>query len=171
MMTYVVDTNSILDLCYRYYPKSLFTPVWDSLQSAVIAGHVRFVITQHIHSEIYRKAQTMRFNTAKLDEFRDMLKVDTVSTDQYSNALSDILAELTDLTDIKPETLVKNSDDLSNICVALSMKATVITAEQSSGKAITQPDYKRLKIPDTCQYYQVDCGNWIPLFEFIGLVI
>lgn len=171
MMTYVVDTNAILDLCYRYYPKSLFTPIWDSLQSAVIAGHVRFVITQHIHNEIYRKAQTLRFNAARLDEFRDLLKVDTVATDQYSNALSDILAELIDLTDIKPETLVKNSDDLSNICVALSKKATVITAEQSSGKAITQPDYKRLKILNTCPYYQFDCGNWVPLFEFIGLVI
>lgn len=50
-----VDTNALLDICYRYYPNDSFTGLWDGLESAVIAGQVRFIQSEHINKEVKRK--------------------------------------------------------------------------------------------------------------------
>lgn len=50
-----VDTNALLDICYRYYPNDSFTGLWDGLESAVIAGQVRFIQSEHINKEVERK--------------------------------------------------------------------------------------------------------------------
>lgn len=171
MITYCIDTNAILDMCYRYYPRSLFSPVWDNLQGAVLSGQIQLLISEHIHNEVYEQAQFFRYDPAPLNEFIDLFNIKPVQHALYAKDLADTSKELAKVTPLKPPTIAKDSHDLSNICVAKLYNATVITAEQGSKIAITDPKYNRLKIPDTCQYYKVNCENWLAVFNFVGLKI
>lgn len=171
MITYCIDTNAILDICYRYYPKSLFSPVWNNLQGAVLSGQIQLIISEHIYKEVYDQAQFFRYDPALLDEFLELFNIKPIQQATYAQALADVSKELAEITPLTAGTVANNEEDLSNICVAKLHNATIITAEQGSKLAITDPKYNRLKIPDTCQYYKVKCDNWLAVFVFIGLKI
>lgn len=97
------------------------------------------------------------------------MSVEIIKKDDYELGLEQLFAQLNNIG-ISPSTLKNNSNDLSNICAAQFKNAAVITAEQGI-KLPLNADTKRLKIPDTCQYYKIDCGNWILVFEYIGLTV
>lgn len=168
MIKYCIDTNAILDLCYRYYPSSIFSNVWDMLEGNVLSKQIKIIIPQHIHEEVYGRVALMNYDRGILDDFFSKLKVDIIAKKDYETDLVELQAELLDITPLN-SSISKNADDLSNICVARNELATIITAEQSSSLNITDERYNRLKIPDTCRHYNLGCQNWIPLFEYIGV--
>lgn len=168
MIKYCIDTNAILDLCYRYYPSSIFSNIWDMLESSVLSRQIKIIISQHIHEEVYDRATLMSYDKTILDNFLRKFQVDIISKKEYEEELAQLQAELLNITPLK-SSIAKNTDDLSNICVAQKESATIITAEQGSPLNITDKQYKRLKIPDTCRHYKLGCQNWIPMFEYIGV--
>ena len=170
MKNYCLDTNAIFDFCYRYYPKYLFLPIWEQLQSFVLSKQIRFIISEHIHTEIYFKATQLTYDTAVLDTFIQELNITIIHKTDYENELTNISTDLANITHLRATTINKNADDLSNICIAKQCQATVITAEQGNPTSnITDPTYTRLKIPDTCRHYRIPCENWLSIFEFITL--
>lgn len=168
MIKYCIDTNAILDLCYRYYPSSIFSNIWDVLEGNVLSRQIKIIISQHIHEEVLGRVILMNYDKKILDDFLKKFKVDIISKEDYETDLAQLQAELLDITSLN-SSISKNADDLSNICVARKESATIITAEQRSPLNITDKGYNRLKIPDTCRHYQLDCQNWVPLFEYIGV--
>lgn len=110
----------------------------------------------------------MEYDEAIFTQFMEDFNVCTISKKYYKIHLIQIQAELLSITNLN-KSISNNEDDLSNICVAKNENATVITAEQGSQLKITDPSYNRLKIPDTCKHYSVECQNWISLFQYIGL--
>lgn len=168
MIKYCIDTNAILDLCYRYYPPSIFKNVWNDLEASVLSRHIGFLISEHIYEEVNNKVILMQYDAAILSQFVQTFNVSIIPKKDYKKDLSDLQAELLDITKLS-SSISRNEDDLSNICVAKNENATVITAEQGSQLKITDSSYKRLKIPDTCEHYNIKCQNWLPLFKYIGL--
>lgn len=168
MIKYCIDTNAILDLCYRYYPPSIFKNVWNDLEASVLSRHIGFLISEHIYEEVKKKIILMEYDEAIFTQFMEDFNVCTIDKEDYKIDLIQIQAELSDITKLS-SSISRNEDDLSNICVAKNENATVITAEQGSQLKITDSSYKRLKIPDTCEHYKLECQNWIPLFKYIGL--
>lgn len=168
MIKYCVDTNAILDLCYRYYPPSLFSALWESIESSILSRQIALVISQHIHDEVIDRVTVMDYDPQVFEDFLIKFKVVTVTKATYDIELAQLQAELLDITSLR-SSIAKNADDLSNICVAKLNSATIITAEQGSQLSITDKGYNRLKIPDTCKHYNIDCHNWLPLFIYIGL--
>lgn len=168
MIKYCIDTNAILDLCYRYYPSSIFSNIWNMLEGCVLSRQIKIIISQHIHEEVYDRAALMEYDTSILDDFLSKFQVDVIHKREYEIELSHLQAELLSITPLKGS-ISKNTDDLSNICVAQKEVATIITAEQSSSLNITDKAYQRLKIPDTCRHYKLGCQNWIPVFQYIGI--
>ncbi|MBE0446380.1 DUF4411 family protein, partial [Psychrobacter sp. FME5] len=43
MIKYCIDTNAILDLCYRYYPSSIFSNIWDMLEGCVLSRQIKII--------------------------------------------------------------------------------------------------------------------------------
>jgi|26BtaG_2_1085354.scaffolds.fasta_scaffold01067_7 hypothetical protein len=168
MIKYCVDTNAILDLCYRYYPPALFSELWERIESSILSRQITLVISQHIHDEVIERITLMDYDPQVFESFLSKFKVVTVAKTTYEIELAQLQAELLDITPLS-SSIAKNADDLSNICVAKLNSATIITAEQGSQLSITDKSYNRLKIPDTCQHYNIHCHNWLPLFIYIGL--
>ncbi|PNK59508.1 DUF4411 family protein [Psychrobacter sp. FDAARGOS_221] len=168
MIKYCIDTNAILDLCYRYYPPSIFKNVWDDLEASILSRHICFLISEHIYEEVKDKIILMKYDESIFTQFMEEFNVSKIYKKDYKIDLIQIQAELLNITQLN-SSISRNEDDLSNICVAKNENATVITAEQGSQLKITDPNYKRLKIPDTCEHYSVKCQNWISLFQYIGL--
>lgn len=168
MIKYCVDTNAILDLCYRYYPPSIFGDLWVKIEGSVLSRQIQLMISQHIYEEVIKNIKRMQYDRQIFDNFIEKFNVEVVSKETYEVELAQLQAELLEITSLR-SSIAKNADDLSNICVAKLRLATIITAEQGSNLDITDKSYNRLKIPDTCRYYKIKCHNWLPLFDYIGV--
>jgi hypothetical protein len=171
-----VDTNALLDICYRYYPNDSFTGLWDGLESAVIAGQVRFIQSEHINKEVERKLAQFDYSRNKYDDFMRRLKVDVIRNSDYAQALISLKGDLASNVPFiarKQGTFLDNLDeDLSNISVASIKNAKVITSEQGFNTDITNPVLRKstqLKIPDVCRYKHIPCSNWLDVFTHLGM--
>lgn len=173
-----LDTNAVLDVCYRYYPSDSFSSLWSSLEDAVIAGQICFVLSEHINLEVVRKIHDFDYPKANYDKLLKALNVEIIKVDVYFETLNKLKSSL--MIDI-PFINRKNSpasflegltEDLSNIAVAQVKKAKVITSEQGSNRDIKNPHLSKkttLKIPDTCEYMNIPCSNWLEVFSFLGM--
>lgn len=167
MKNYCVDTNAILDLCYRYYPKATFNHVWQALQQAVVARQIKLHITEHIYNEVQAKILQFNYDKVLFELFLDELNICIISFDEYEQELSELKADIASVNERLIKSLSKNDNDLSNICI-MKNKGGVITAEQGSKISIDNPIYERLKIPDVAKYFNVSCQNWLPVLTYIG---
>lgn len=170
MRIYCLDTNAILDLCYRFYPKYIFSTLWENISNAIIARQIKFIITQHIQTEITAKISQMRYDMAVFEEFMAYFNVSVVECNEYEANLAQIKATLMQKTSIRPADALNNLDnDLSSVCISILQKSTAITSEQGFNHNIAMAtNIRNLKIPDVCRHFQVDCGNWLIVFNHIG---
>lgn len=168
-----VDTNAVLDICYRYYANDSFKNLWEGLESAVIADQVRFIQSEHINKEILGKLIKFNYPKNNYDDFMSRLKVDIVKSSDYAQAQlslkSDLAINIPSIAN-KPVSFLDNLDeDLSNISLASIRNAKVITSEQGFNKDITKTKNARLKIPDVCHYKNISCSNWLEVFRHLGM--
>lgn len=171
-----IDTNALLDMCYRYYPSASFANLWDELESAVIANQVRFVQSEHIKREVEGKIRQFNYDENNYDSFVERLRVSVVMNSDYEQELTNLKGDLHSnipfITE-KPRTYLDNLDeDLSNISVAYIKNAKVVTSEQGFNTDITNPTIKKktqLKIPDVCRYKNIPCSNWLDVFTHLGM--
>lgn len=172
MKTFCIDTNAILDLCYRNYPKDIFANIWDSLEGSVLANQIKIVITEHIQQEMLMQIQSRGYDKSVFDEFIDKFNVEVIEASSYKQALSELQTDLLDMGNFKGASINKNANDFSNI-MAIQMvpsgNGAVITGEQGIGKSISDKSYgKRIKLPDVCDYCNIECSNWLIVFRHIG---
>lgn len=172
MKTFCLDTNVILDFCYRYYPKNRFETLWTTIHTCVSSGLIRLVISEHIKIEVKNQIKSFGYDEQIFENFFDSFKVQQITIEQYQNELFNFS---TDIQNHFPQIKKVDENDFSNMAVIkfLGNSGIIITAEQGQIVNLDNPDYKfgRLKLPDVCNYYQIDCGNWLKLFNFIGLKI
>lgn len=168
MRVYCLDTNAMLDLCYRVYPKHIFINLWEVLPRMVLLHQISFVVSCDIDAEVRNKITLFGYDMAVFDNFMTDCRIQV--TDEYQAQLAQLKADLAQSTSIpNPRTLDRLNNDLSNVCVGLLQRAMVITSEQGFNRSLSQVTrVNELKIPDTCRHFGVECGNWLPLFEHIG---
>ncbi len=172
MKTYIIDTNAIFDFCYRYYPKKYFSTLWELIETYVISRQIKLIITEHIYDEIQEKIVDFNYDKTIFEDFCQRFKLEVIPLNSYKQQLAELKKDIYEvsykLTDKK---LDEVEDDLSNTCVAQVLKGhtSVITSEQGLNKDIDKRNYgDRLKIPDTCRFSNVECGNWLNVFNYIG---
>lgn len=168
-MIYCIDTNSILDFCYRYYPQDMFGAVWTSVSQAIQEENITFIISEHIHEEIYQQAKFKNYDPNSIDAFLNIMQVQVVKKPQYEISLITLSNNIKAVSNLKDNTIDKNGADLSNICLCQSHGAFLVTAEQGTNKKLSDPTNKRLKLPDVCQHFDIDCGGWTSVFQNIRL--
>ncbi|MFB6349448.1 DUF4411 family protein [Moraxella sp. ZJ142] len=163
-----LDTNSILDFCYRYYPQAMFGSLWESLDAAILANQIKFVIAQHIYTETTDKISYMGYDRTVFDAFLAAFRVQIIGG--YDADLSALKADLMSITTaITAQRLSHLDNDLSSICVSRTHGCTVITSEQGFNNDIaTATNIRNLKIPDICRHFNISCGSWLIIFKTIG---
>lgn len=171
-----VDTNALLDICYRYYPTDSFTGLWDGLESAVMADQIHFIQSEHINKEVEGKLVQFDYPRNNYDDFMSRFKVVIIKNIDYAQALINLKGDLASnvpfITKKQGIFLDNLDEDLSNISVASVKNAKVITSEQGFNKDITNPELSKktqLKIPDVCRYKNVPCSNWLEVFTHLGM--
>ncbi|WP_435931439.1 DUF4411 family protein [Moraxella bovoculi] len=171
MKVFCLDTNAILDFCYRFYPQDIFIDLWELVDAAIIARQIKFVITKDIHAEIIAQIQKACYDSSVLDGFMTRFCVQII--DDYDVEMAQLKAKLMSIAkNLPPAKLELLSNDLSNICIHSQHRSTVITSEQGFNKDIrTATNSRELKIPDICRHLNIDCGNWLLVFHNIGLKV
>ena len=171
-----IDTNALLDICYRYYPSGTFKKLWSDLEDAVVANQVRFIQSEHINKEIEAKLIQFKYPRNNYDDFMSRFRVDVIGISDYAQAqlsLKGDLASNIPFITKKPGSFLDNLDeDLSNISLAALKNAKVITSEQGFNRDITSPALSKttqLKIPDVCKYKNIPCSNWLEVFSHLGM--
>ena len=180
MIKVCLDTNAIIDICYRYYPKMVFEGIWNSLLAAVSGGMIKFVVSEDIYQEVYGRLLIFKnYSQEPLDYFFELFKVEIISKDRYGNELlslqQQLIQDLPYFLNMKAEKRLKKvvhlNNDLSNVAAALLLKSYVLTSEQGFNKDISKEQVADLKIPDTCRYKGVMCYSWIELFNYLEITV
>lgn len=169
-----VDTNAMLDFCYRYYHNEQFPTLWDALEEAVFAKQIQFIITKHIEEEIQGKITQFNYDVKLFGEFKSRFNLSTLREELYDITLLEIKEKLVTNVPIyqysDPKKIDNIEADLSNISAVLKRNGFVLTSEQGFNTDITKLGKKRqLKIPDTCRYFNVECYHWIDIFNSLGI--
>lgn len=172
MKTYCLDTNAILDFCYRYYPPELFANLWEQVESAVVAKQIQFISTEHINKEVRDKISAFCLDISVFDDFSQRVALGCLSIDTYEYTLLEIKTDLVKIVPAYKEKIQKIdnlSADLSNIAAVKNRGSAVLTSEQGITTDISTLNKALLKIPDVCRHYKIECSNWVGVFTFLGV--
>lgn len=176
MIKISLDTNAVLDFCYRSHPEHVFPTLWQLLQSAVMAGQCRFYMCSTAYAEIVSQISAFNFDQTYFDTFTRILKVEVISRDDVGNQINAIRESLTQYDFARSsDYAVRDNVDVDVMATALMFKGHVVTCEYANlafnWKSYTGKPRTKLKIPEVCDLMQVVCSNWIPVFEQLGVRI
>ncbi|GAA0322368.1 DUF4411 family protein [Psychrobacter aestuarii] len=173
-----LDTNAIIDICYRYYPSSVFRTIWDYLLNSISAGIIKFIVSEEIYQEVNAKVNFfVNYDIKVLENFFTSFNIDVIPKVNYDYQLIELQKQMVDdlpyFQNMKVDKRFKQIEnirnDLSNVAVAIANKACVLTSEQGLRKDISKDVVAVIKIPDTCSYKEVDCYSWLELFDYLGI--
>lgn len=116
MKVFCLDTNAILDFCYRFYPQYIFNDLWESMDAAIIARQIKFVITKDIYTEVILQIKKADYDPSVFDNFKTKFCVQII--DDYDAELAQLKVRLMQIAkNFPPAKLNLLHNDLSNICV------------------------------------------------------
>lgn len=69
MKVFCLDTNAVLDFCYRFYPQDIFIDLWELINVSIIARQIKFVITKDIYAEIIAQIQKAGYDPSVFNDF------------------------------------------------------------------------------------------------------
>jgi hypothetical protein len=148
---YAVDTCAFTHL-RREYPTDVFPGVWNKLDE--LLNKQALCSVEEVYYEIM----------AKDDDLTDWAKANRhifiLPDERIQKEVLQILKTHSNLIDVRKD---KSGADPFLIAAAMIHKCSVVTEEKPSGG----PD--RSKIPDVCNYYQVECIRALDMLRREGL--
>lgn len=94
MLRICVDTNAILDLCYRYYPCKKFPWIWDGLKVCKSSGSIGFFICASVEDEVIEQISRFGYEAVEYENFKDAFRPLVVNPDIHGQATSDFKNDL-----------------------------------------------------------------------------
>lgn len=151
-MLYLIDTDVLLQSANFHYPFHIFPGFWSWLDSGIDNGWARSV--DAVHREIK--------GPKELQEWVD-LRIDKLFIDEKHPDIQVIYKEIVrwvnqNFAQAHVTKFFKGADPWL-IATAVKNEGTVVTQE-----ARVSPDAKKVKIPNVCSHFQVDCIN---VFELL----
>jgi len=177
MMKISLDTNAVLDFCYRTYPENVFPQLWGVLHSFKLANTVKFFICDSILSEIEQKISDYNYDEDIFQNFLDRFSVRKITSDEHGASTLELKKQLLRFPASSDSHHVKkdNYADLDVISLShhLGSGACVLTCEQKA--PVFNWDAKShkgsLKVPNICEKFSLDCGNWPQVLLKLGVVV
>ena len=149
---YIIDTCSLTKL-RRDYPQAVFPSVWNFMSDLVADRTVESI--EIVFDEL--SVQAGDDVTAWAKERKQMfLPLD----EAIQTKARDILSQFSNLIDLKKR---KSGADPFVVAAAMVYECTVVTEEKKSGGP------NKVKIPDVCEFYNIECITLIELLEQEGL--
>lgn len=169
-----LDTNAVLDFCYRFYPKILFNALWADLDRYVQAKTIEFHISESVKAELIGKVEDYEFDKAVLQCFLDQFSVIEQKRDDFGDAVLSIQNKLlTYEFSKKSKQATSPHADIDVISLASKLGGLAITSEQGFGNKFN-PDInvhkdRGVKIPDVAKLLNIECGNWVYFLNKLGI--
>lgn len=160
-LVYSLDTN-VLIILSQNYPQPIFKTLWTYLND--LAGEGRLVIIEQIAKEYTRE-----------DEVAKWLQSQPVMVTPLSQAAVDCLSQLmTDLPDFVDYTKTDQDADQPLVAFAMAYNSSPPDGIFSSKLAVVTTDRgkrsceRRLRIPDACAYYGIECFDHFQMMRREG---
>jgi hypothetical protein len=148
---YCLDTNALIDLHWRRYPRRVFASLWEEIDSAINTGTVK------VPEDVIRELEHIEDGTYEWIKSVAAVVVIPLSGDIQVHA-SRVMAAHPNLVRTKRGKATSQADPFV-IASAIHRKIAVVTGEQKSGN-IAHP-----KIPDVCRVMGVRCLNLVEMFD------
>lgn len=144
---YVVDTNALIDLWRRRYPRDVFPTLWQKIEELIVSGEM--VAPLEVLNELQKQHDELFAWAKKQKCFKDL------DADQI-DYVKKILREFPSLIDEKKT--VPDADPFV-IALALAKGWRVVSSENPAGVSV------RKRIPDVCAHYKVPCLGLLEFFR------
>ncbi|SPL69318.1 DUF4411 family protein [Acinetobacter stercoris] len=176
MIKISLDTNAVLDLCYRTYPEQIFLEIWSSLEACKSANQIKFYMCEAVLHEIEQKITDYEYDESVFIAFLDRFCVHQINPNEHGSSILTLKQELLkyEASRSSQHVMKDNYADLDVISLAYhyGVDTCVITCEQRTpffnweNKSHT----RNMKIPNICEKLNIECGNWSDLFLKLGFV-
>lgn len=157
-MEYLIDANILIASARMYYPISVFPSLWDALARLTLSGQIVFidkVFDELTAKEAYRpevdwlnmhQVSLLVQDTGSFIQSYQVVVNNVINSNRYSQPA---VSEFTEF----------DRADAWIVTAALNMKQkgleiAILTNEISTPNAV-----RRVKIPDVCSKYQINCVN------------
>lgn len=169
-----LDTNAVLDFCYRFYPKTLFNSLWSELDHYVQTNTIEFYMSESIKAELIGKVEDYEFDKAVLQCFLDQFSVIEQKRDDFGADVLLIQSKLLTYEFSKKSKQATSAHaDIDVISLASKLGGLAITSEQGFGKKfnpnINVHKDRGVKIPDVAKLLNIECGNWVYFLTKLGI--
>ena len=146
--SYCIDTNALVDLWRRLYPKDVFPSLWNNIEDLVQSG--KLIAPREVLNEL----ELVDDDLLKWGKERRPMFI-TLETEQQDR-VKEILKNFPTLID--PNKTTPDADPFV-ISLAMTEAAVVVTNERLAGPG------GRPRIPNVCLKYNVKCLNLLDLFR------
>lgn len=154
MSGYCLDTNALIDLHWRRYPRRIFDSLWVQIDNAVGEGALK--IAHEVLMEL-EGIEDETYKWAKRISHQFVLPL----TDDIQARVTEIMGKHPQLVRVKGGK-PKSQADPFVIATAMAHDRVVVSAEQQSNN----PLYP--KIPDACKALKVQQVDLVGMFDMLG---
>lgn len=165
MKPYIVDSNFFIQAHRAYYPLDVMTSFWEKMKALANQGLIKSI--DKVKEEIYG-------NSSHQDDLKTWC-VNHLPNDFFINTNS-VVAEYARIAqwaaahtrytrNAKEEFLAAGLADPWLVAYAMKQNCSIVTYEKSSNAI------KKIKIPEVCEQFNVECVDTIKMLRALGEVI
>ncbi len=175
MLKISLDTNAVLDFCYRAYPQHIFDDLWRQLLAQKSASFVKFYVCQSVIDELNQKITDYEYDVEKFNTFMGLFNVEIIQPAVHGESTLHLKRQLLNFPVSRNSRHVNtdNYADLDIISLAHSWQGDicVLTCEQKSPMFNwqNQSQERAMKVPNICEQFSIECGNWVLVLEKLGI--
>ncbi|MGI3302972.1 hypothetical protein ACRVDH_14695 [Acinetobacter baumannii] len=89
-----LDTNALLDICFRVYPEQTFPKLWEMLDDLTLTTTIKFCVCSSILEETRSKCGFFEFDENILDDFLTRFRVMIIDRDEVGSRILNIRTKL-----------------------------------------------------------------------------
>jgi len=174
MLKVSLDTNAILDLCYRAYPEDIFSSLWHEIELMCNGKFIKFYLCESANGEVLQQISNHDLDESIFNDFIQRFNVEIVSSDEFGRDTLSLKSELLKFpaSQSSKHVTADNYADLDIISLAKSLgNTTVLTCEQKAPIFNWENKAHKsfLKVPNICEKFAVKCGNWPHVLQSLGI--
>ncbi|WP_151775981.1 DUF4411 family protein [Acinetobacter colistiniresistens] len=169
-----LDTNALLDICFRVYPEQTFPKLWEMLDGLILTTTIKFCACSSILEETRSKCAFFAFDESILDNFLTRFRVIIIDRDEVGSRILNIRTKLLAYPFAAGSAhATKDEPDVDLIATAQKYNTSgfVITGEIGFIGAdwdafnVRARRKEQIKIPDICSLIGVQSSSWLQLFQ------
>lgn len=89
-----LDTNALLDICFRVYPEQTFPRLWEMLDDLTLTTTIKFCACSSILEETRSKCAFFAYDESILDNFLTRFRVIIIDRDEVGSRILNIRTKL-----------------------------------------------------------------------------